>query len=132
MDPNIKVMINTLRRTGKAEDALRDYCWAKQAVPVEPRREHHSPFAAPRATHLMAIARMMDAFDEGSTDERLEGQFLEGVAEDRKMRGIVCRPMRDDAKPPAGELIKAMSPASREKAAEIFGVSAVADLLVSK
>lgn len=123
MDQYVRLIVDTLRRTGKTDDALRAYCWAKSAVPIE-LTPGEDPFKAPRASSLNSINFVADAIDAGATDEQLEAAFYAGCQRDKE-QGVALREMLKHEKPTSGDLYNAMSPDSRREAFVTFGVRPV-------
>jgi len=133
IDPNIKVLIDTLR-SGKSEaQALQSYCWAKMAVPVhvgngalgQPRRD---PFDSPPGYPDMAMARAVDAFRDGKDDAGIQEAFRTGMREDQD-RGIVWRVAMKSERPSFSDLVRELSLDDQMRASRIFGVKAVAEAI---
>lgn len=138
MNPNTAVFVRALRNGKSSDEAMKEYCWAKFAVPIDERRLERfherggDPMNCPVAWGMsMADAKGADAFDAGASDEEIAAAFEEGLASDRE-RGVLWRAMREDEKPTAGQLVRAMSSEDRLKAAELLGVANVARMVLSR
>lgn len=134
IDPNIRVFIAALRGGKASRDALRDYCWAKMAVPINDQdlSDMEDPFLCPPRLDLsMSGAMGADAFDDGGTDQEIAKAFAKGLVLDRK-RGVLWRVTKDSEHPTHGQLLPAMSAESVMEAGRLLGYGQVAQALVSR
>lgn len=134
MDPNVRIFVRAIRAGKCAEQAFEEYCWARDAVPISKRdlERNGDPFQCdPLPYHEWAYAVRADEFGADKSDDEIAAEFEWRLSEDRG-DGVLWRPMSKNERPTPGALVRAMGAGERAKAAEIFGVGNIAQMLISR
>lgn len=131
MKPEIKLLVQQIRAGKTESEAFAAYCWAKSVTLIDRRnleRVGGDPFKCRGINYhgaTMAMAKALDARDEGASDEGIAEAFEAGLVIDFD-RDLVFRPMTEEEKPTDADLLRSMSVDEQLKAAKLLGIGNVA------
>ena len=130
MTPSFKELVRDLRNGVGLDDAFDEYCQKSLLVPIADQMVEGGPSdPMHRSACICAYGAVLERLAENAKQDDSDEGLYEKFLDDCRKFNVVWRPMRDGERWSPRELYMQMPQADKDKALELFGVTAIAKVI---